>query len=625
MEYQQTGRTLGLNHGNAMPQNIIALDTETRPVTLPGSSLIQSHEFRLGVAINGKYRRNKVGSRSSFRLSDRADFWELLESQSVRKRTVWVVCHNTLFDFVTIGGSAEIASGRYTLDAPRAKRHESNESGSDQRQATLCCLESPPFILGLRCEATGGRVVFVDTLNWFRCTLDELGQSIGKVKLPMPAFGECDETWFQYCERDAEIVFDAFVQLMEWKRANNLGVFRYTGPAQAMAAYRHRFMPCKIMFHDNAPVKALEREGFIGGRTECFRVGEIEGDVYQLDVNSLYPSVMRDGLFPRRLNVFDMDTSPKTLPDVGGWHRCVAEVDLNTDKAIYPFRQDGLTIYPLGKFRTVLCGVELESAVAAGHVETVGRLAKYNTFQLFTEYVDEMWAMRQRYKQEHNEAYANFSKMLLNSLFGKFAQRPIKWIECPEKIDGLDWLQWCELDWTTKRSVMYRSVGGTVFRQNQETERADTLPAISAFVAAAGRVKMNQYREIAECNNVYYQGVDGLLVSRAGYYRLLDYGGICGTGLGQLRLVCQTNSTTIYNAADYRIGSKHVIAGRSRNADASNNEAILQRRFSGPAELFSGRPQESVMERIVEWKRKGEYRKGTIGPGGWVAPFLMNA
>ena len=623
MEYQQSGRSLQRNHGAAMPRHIASLDCETLPVQCTKTGRKYRHGFRLGCLVSGQFRRNGIGSYRVDGFTDREVFWRRITDLSGPRHTVWVVCTNALFDLVTVGMPAEVSSERFALDSPRARRTGRHSPESNTPGSPLVCLESPPFILGLRCQATQGRVVFVDTMNWLKASVAELGKSVGLEKLPMPAFTDSNERWAEYCQRDAEITFKAFVDLVKWSKQNDFGVFRYTAASQAMGAYRHRHMPCQIHFHDNKDVKCLEREGFIGGRIECFRVGQLDGTVHQLDVNSLYPSVMQRGLYPRRLNVYDLDESPKSLPDLGGWQRCCAEVDIVTDKPLYPLRANGITVYPTGSFRTVLAGVELEHAVRSGHVKTVGRWAKYKLAPLFKTFVDELWALRAGYKLAGNETYANCTKSILNSLFGKFAQRPIKWIECPDRIECLEWLQWCEPEGKPLKPVMYRAIGGIVYKQNQAKERDDTLVAISAFIAAAARVKMNEYREIAGLKNVYYQGVDGLLVSSEGLQRLNAFGAVSETEIGRLRLQKTADSLHIYNCADYRIGTTKVIAGRTKNTRTLDNGKEELRKFDALGSLFTGSANAAVYEKIVEWTRKGEYRKGTIGNDGWVTPLIL--
>ena len=109
-------------------------------------------------------------------------------------------------------------------------------------------------------------------------------------------------------ERDVEIVERALEELLRWWSANDYGKFRWTAPGLAMAAYRHRFMRQEITFHDHQNVRQLERQSYFGGQLEAYWIGPIKQKVWQYDVVSLYPAVMRGNLYPVRLRDFDLAT-----------------------------------------------------------------------------------------------------------------------------------------------------------------------------------------------------------------------------------------------------------------------------------------------------------------------------
>src|SRR5262249_32341701 len=152
-------------------------------------------------------------------------------------------------------------------------------------------IESPPTIIGCRSGVTQGRFVIVDMMNWFPAKVSEIGEAINLPANERPPYEASDGEWFTYSWRDAHIVFDAFAGLSRWVERNDMGMFRYTGAAQALAAFRHRFMPTTIYLHDNIPIKVIERAGYFGGRFEVFKMGQIRETVYQYDINSLFPSV----------------------------------------------------------------------------------------------------------------------------------------------------------------------------------------------------------------------------------------------------------------------------------------------------------------------------------------------
>src|SRR3954452_11721228 len=84
----------------------------------------------------------------------------------------------------------------------------------------------------------------------------------------------------------------------------------------------------------------------------------------------------------------------------------VAEVFLQTDRAIYPTRSENGIRYPAGRFWTYLCGVELADAVRNGNVRAIRRIAWYDTAIIFDAFVAEFWQLRQSCKQSGNNLYA---------------------------------------------------------------------------------------------------------------------------------------------------------------------------------------------------------------------------
>lgn len=620
---QTTGYRMKTNDASYLPRHIVAVDTETIPEPTNVRCTVFRHRFRLGHVISSHYRRDKFTKVHSCPITKTTEFWDYIDRLSGPRKTLWVVAHNTLFDLVTLGLRDILQSGRYSLDAPRSVREPKDDDGNPTVPKAMLAIDGVPFLMCLRCASTGGRIVFVDTLNWFRSTLAEIGTTLNLEKLPMPAFSEPDSVWADYCKRDTEVCFHAFCELIKWHRANDLGVFRYTAASQAMGSYRHRFSTAPILFHDNGEAKKLERQGFFGGRTECFRVGLVSEPVFQLDVNSLYPSVMRSNKYPSYLDAFEENHLPKAVSFIDDPLSTIAEVDMIDPPPIYPFREGGMVVYPRGSFRTTLCGPELSEAIAGGWVKSIGRYAVYKTAELFTKYVDEIWAMRWRYKTEGNGVYAGLAKTLLNSLYGKFSQRPNRWDELDNGVGGLELCQWILPDWDTKKVRQYRTVAGRVFVEVKEGERDDTLIAISAFVASYARLRMNEIRAKAGRDNVFYQGVDSVLVNSEGLARLNELGPFGESQLGGLRLNYHAENAVLYNVADYTLGDRQVVAGRAKEYETAADGRMTNRIMNATQSLFEPRGGEWIMERIMEWKRTGEYKKGSVGEGGWVQPLVF--
>lgn len=624
LEKNNCHRRTKFNHSNALPRYIISFDAETLPDQTDISGRKFTHRFRLATATCGRLRGTEISEVKRYRFTSTDEFWAWLVSMTASNYTTWLVSHNALFDMIICGFMQRFETGEITIDWPRSKRKREDNNEDNTFASGLCVIESPPTIIASRIGITQGRLVIIDSLNWFPVSLRSLGESIGLEKMPMPDFLEPDSAWFPYCQRDSDILFETFTQLIKWVKSNDMGMFRYTAPSQAMSAYRHRFMKSNIYTHSNLVVKQLERDGYFGGRTEVFKMGEIKEQVYQLDVNALFPAVMRGGFYPCILHKSDMRTDyTSDLPDIK-WESCVAEVLLETYESIFPCRSTFVTTYPIGRFYTVLCGKELEYAIKQNYVKKVCRWAEYRLADLFTLWVDELWELRQRYKTTGNNIYADFVKRIMNSLYGKFGQRPPKWENCPNDYSGLPWTTWPQYNDVTKLTEVFRMFGWQLQKKSRGGEIETSFVAIPAFVTSAARLHMNKLRTIAGRGNIYYQGVDGLIATQMGFYNLTVANEIQQSELGKLRLITSVNCGEIMGCSDYRLGDKVIIAGRSRPNDIAESAEILTRKFYSARSMFAGQAATSIDEEIQPWNRSQEYIKGVIGQDGWVKPFNLS-
>jgi len=640
-----SGHKVKRNHCNAVPRYIIAIDTETLPEQSDVNGRQFCHRLRLAVAITGRYQDGKIVGKKYHRLKTKAEIWELVKSFSAKNYVTWVVFHNALFDTVISGMPEEFENAELQIDRPRSIRQQFDPGVERTGGGGIACIESPPFILGCRVSRSQGRIVIVDTLNWFNCPLRDLGRNCGLEKLPMPEFTADDETWFDYCKRDTEITFDSFVGLIRWVKDKDMGMFRYTGASQAMSAFRHKYMDHEIMAHDNLPAKVIERSGYFGGRFECWKIGAINETVHQYDVNGLFPSVMQFGLFPSAIGSIDCNTnySDCILGSING--NAIAEVEIEIKEANYPQRCERGVCYPLGRFKTTLVGPELLSAIKRGYVKRVRSILRYQMAPLFTKFVTELFQMRQEYKAAENPLYERFVKTIMNSLYGKFGQRAPEWENIPGRMDALPWMTWTDFDAASGEKSVYRSLGWQVQRQNERDvrhhadmevndweshaiahgggEMPSSFIAISAFVTAHARMRMNYLRSVAGNENVFYQGVDSLIVTETGKQKLQLAGEVSDTELGKMRLQMSANYGYINGCSDYSVGDKLVLSGLRCTQNQLTNATRIQRSFAAKPYLFKGIACDYVMELLSDWKRTSKYWKGIVTTDGQVTPLVM--
>jgi len=624
MNKQYTGHVLQPNDSNALPRYIVAVRTEAIPCQAPDRPGRFANRFRLGAAVAARYQRDKMTACGQFPFNNSAHFWDYLYSLTRQNYTTWLVGHNILHDLRRLDFTTQLTCGNMGLDSPRRVRKTQSSESESARSGGICCIQQPPTIIGFRVASTQGRVICVDLLNWFPENLADISRLANWQIRERPLPHESVLEWHEYSAQIANAILHTFAELMAWVKDNDLGMFRYTAAAQSMSAFRHRFMRTKVFIHDNLVCKKFERTAYYGGRTECYRIGGFTHDVWQYDVQSMYPSIMGKCVVPVKLLDYT-HTEKYDVPAVDmDWQNSIAEVVVRTDEAIHPVRRRGYCVFPVGVFRTVLAGSELFRAYRRGHILSVASTARYETAILFADFVYELWHMRQRYKSDGNELYDAFAKKILNSLYGKWAQQSEEWERRPQIEAPAPWSTWANYCMGRPGKRTFRSFGWATEELVGRGEIASSFPAVSAFITAAARCKMDYLRHVAGQDNVLYQGSDAILVDAAGNERLLASGEIEPGAIGKLRLEYRADRGHVYGCNDYLIGDKQVIAGRAGKYVTIDDTECLQQKTYALAGLFSGNPQAETLEQSLSWRRQSEYAKGYVDATGRVSPLLLD-
>ncbi|MER3448177.1 MAG: hypothetical protein C4291_15760, partial [Candidatus Dadabacteria bacterium] len=176
----------------------------------------------------------------------------------------------------------------------------------------------------------------MDTLNYFKMPLVEIGQKVGVPKMTMPDWDAPEDAWSEYCRNDVLITLEAIKMFIRGWKAQKAGNLGRTIASCALNLYRHKHMRRKILIHRLPQLTTLEEQSYFGGRVLVLRRGKFRGKFYKLDVNSMYPYVMREGLYPYRYvdYVEDEAGNIKLTEDMAG--RCIADVELRAKLPFYP-------------------------------------------------------------------------------------------------------------------------------------------------------------------------------------------------------------------------------------------------------------------------------------------------
>lgn len=608
-----------------LPSSYLFVDTETLPRWVPASVPTVVHRFRLGVAIAVRMEGTEVTRRQVYRFSHPVGFWEFLKSRLDRRRPLHVVAHSLPFDFRVLGGWDVLRN--YNLEKWRL------------------VLKDPPTIL--KGQMSGKSVTYLDSLNYYPAKLEEIGRDIGLLKGVMPPYTASNLDWWDYCERDTEIVEKAILGLRQYIIENDLGSMGRTISQTSLNTYRYRFMPTDIAIHADQEIMDLERSCYYGGQAECFYVGSVREKVYELDVNSLYPYVMKHNRFPCRLakTVRNQPVS-EAIGYLDGWAGC-AQVVIDQRERTYPVRRGGDPVrrpdgtyefpdhgmpghfprpyYADGCYRTWLCGPELECALRSGHVYTIERAAWYETADLFSEFVDHFYAERMRYKLRGQSALELTSKMILNSLSGIWAKRAPKYIAADDVVPPLLWGHFFIANSTNRGPIPARAIAGITQEETGKTEGYNSFTAISAFITSYGREYMRRLRQLAGEANVYYQDTDSLMVNEYGYDRLVLSGKVRLTELGALKVKGESSVAEFRGIKDYQLGDKEVLKGIGPGCPRDEFGAYLKWRFDRLQDAIISRGTDQVAQRMSTIRLQRRYKKGEVQDTGYVLPLTLFA
>lgn len=279
---------------------------------------------------------------------------------------------------------------------------------------------------------------FWDTI---RCigpdSVERLGLMIGKEKLPTPNIylDDIKKSPDWYCEKhnnfqcpecyniqDSAITRESFLLLSQ--TLEHLGGKVYKTIASTSINLWRQYVGRKVDISLPKILDPLCREAYYGGRTEVFTYGEVLG-LNQYDVNSLYPSVMRDELYPD-MSRLEAREDIKYIRELKGMYG-VANVDVYVPEMHIPplpFRLNGKLVFPCGDFTGTYTIHELFNAMRFGVKVKRVHWAVYSdkAWRPFKDFIEDLYAERLKFK-ELNNPMEQVVKRIMNSSYGKYGQR----------------------------------------------------------------------------------------------------------------------------------------------------------------------------------------------------------
>lgn len=585
------------NHKRSTPTRILYYDVETKKQIVGNE---EHHRLKLGWTCYVERRfRNTKDTELWSEWHHTRPLCEYIDSKAKGKSALFLFGHNIYFDlqcsdffhYFTLWGWQL----RFVYD------------------------QGLSFILIIKKDSRTIKVC--STTNYFPESLKKLGDMIDLPKLEVD-FDTVDETTLStYCKRDVEIIKQIMEDYFHFIRSYDLGRFGLTRASQSLNAYRHRFMEKRIYLHSERKIQELEKNAYMGGRVECFHIGEVKGGPFlSLDINSMYPHIMKNELMPVRLLDYRENENPASLYGLFERYNLIAKVVIETDRPVYAVRHDKKLVFPVGTFTAYMCSVCLQDALAHGEIHEILEVAIYEGAHIFNTYVDFFYDLRNHFKAQGNCIYEQFCKYLLNSLYGKFAQwRPIVETELNTEAEGY-WRR-PAIDLVSGRRWIEYKLFNTIVREVGKEIGRNSFIAISAHITEWARYLLHELIATTGYERVLYCDTDSIKIRKSDLpyvkYRMHK------KELGALKVESETGHLTIYGPKSYEDENTHTFKGIPKSAKCIAPGQYSYAAFPKMKTHMTRGITRFYIVRNTEKQLRVLYDKGDVHPDGHVTPLLF--
>lgn len=370
------------------------------------------------------------------------------------------------------------------------------KGGDHQARKTICPI---PRILR-ECKAQGKDISSIPMLpsgQYLQCT--------------------CDSTFFApYNElkdynREDNIILHIAISHFEKVLLSLGGQLEKTVASCALGLFRRKFLKTRIPTWDSVNDDA--RGAYIASRVEVLRK-ELTEEANYYDINSSFPFAMahHQGA-PGALK-----KTVKYKPD-SGIYMSKATIEVSDNEWLPPLgyrSKSGRLFFPTGKWTQWFSNVDLELLEdSGGRIEKIHSTQVFEQFYELKDYAQTIYDLRNQSSEEyHRQPY----KILLNSLYGKFAEREEKQsilvnpesTKCPHADKNGNPLH--PSDGIPGSCFQYVSAGLWMFEDIKRPPHQHV--PIAAHITALARREL--YRYLLSCSpNVYYCDTDGFCTTES--------------------------------------------------------------------------------------------------------------
>jgi len=596
----------------AMPARHVIFDTETQLTRQAGAL---EHRYRTGAAQRFHHPdiQHPAGISDCLHFERPKQLWEWIAGQTRKGQRTVAWAHNLSFDLRVSEALRWLPRQGFHLQGIVLERTASWASWTSKDHGSLICC---------------------DLYAWLPHTLDRIARELGVSR----------ETWdserYQAatlpelqarCTSDVQITRQAIQTLLTWLQAEDCGPFRLTGSGQAHACWRKRFEAGKayepqsqhrgqgIWVHGDPELRQLEREAMWTGRCEAWRHGEIDGPLYEYDMNLAYCRIAATHSLPAHCRGEHGAIGHDRLYDLlRGDYAVMAEIEVHgLAKPILPCRVGERIIWPTGDFETIVWDPELRLLFSSNPERipggfTVKRCWTYHTGPALKPMAE--WIIHGLGSPYTPAPIRLLLKHWARALIGRMALRYRRWEPYGDMPDlGLSlWVGYDEDGAPTENL----QVGHERFSLADLEETEASAPQVTGWVMSQCRAQLWRMIQHADPQNIAYMDTDSLLTTRLASF--LPLGG--DVNPGGIQLKAKWDHATIHGPRNIELDQDRRLSGIPRTAERK-----------GPLE-WEGTVMRGVKESIIRDEldhvaqldrtyhvqstdpRRERYPDGTTGP-----------
>ncbi|KAG2171240.1 hypothetical protein INT43_004458 [Umbelopsis isabellina] len=374
----------------------------------------------------------------------------------------------------------------------------------------------------------------------------------------------------QYCRNDVIVLAKVWIAFK--RTVHTIFGFNIVDNTYTLAGMSFRlleaFMPPEMLVHPYKDDFINMRSALVGGR--CISMNGLYHDIACLDVKSLYPAAMSE--YPQPYGPY-RKVKTRSNGELGIYKVRVTTNSTN-ESGFFPIRYQDVT-YSSKISQTYdawYTSVDIDIAIEEGHT------IEYLTFEdgyigyswkqkgpIFKDYVENtLYKLKLMYEQQRDHEKRTVIKLIMNSLWGKFAQ---KWMDTQYKIlneeDVLDDMEAYKI-WDTHHILV---------KSTRDKYIADKPVQNGVFVLSWARWHMKKlWKECVKSGTkCLYSDTDSVFVP---YSSILHESPFIGNDMGQLELECRFETFVCVGKKQY-IGSYY-----------ENGVTKYKKRFKGVPQMY---------------------------------------